>query len=124
MRTVGWERWALVGSMLVGAAGCMTWRVESVTPREVLSRPEITAVRITTTDTLRAAIEIYDPVLAGDSISGHPTQRAVARVYVPLRNVRTIATRRKNLGKTLLFGLGIAGGVVVYALLQELNQPI
>jgi hypothetical protein len=121
MRTVGWERWAFMGFLAAATSGCQAWRVESVSPREVLSRPEVTAVRVTTTDTLRAAIEIYDPVLVGDSISGHPTQRAVARVFVPVRNVRTIATRRRHLGKTLLFGLGIAGGVAVYALLQELN---
>jgi len=104
----------------MATSGCMAWRVESVPPREVLSRPNLTAVRIVSTDS--AKIEIYDPALVGDSVYGHPSKLAVARVYVPLSHVKTIATMHRSFGKTALIVLAAGGAVVVYALLQELNQ--
>jgi hypothetical protein len=111
-----------MGWLTLGVSGCMTWRVESVPPREVVSRPGVNAVRLTTADSADSKIEVYDPTLVGDSISGHPTKLAVARIYVPLSHVRTISTQHKSIGKTALLVLAVAGGVGIYALLQELNQ--
>ena len=67
-------------------------------------------------------VEIWDPTLQGDSIVGHPTERAIARLVMPLAQVETIAIRKKSVGRTLLIGFGIIGAITVYALLQELNQ--
>ena len=105
----------------LGSTGCLAWRIESVPPREVIQRG-VSAVRITSTDSAGTKVDIYDPTLVGDSISGHPTKLAVARVYVPLSHVRTIATQHKSVGKTALVVLGVAGAVGVYAVLQSLNQ--
>ena len=122
MRPVRMTRALAIGWITLGVSGCMSWRVESVSPREVVSRPGLNAVRLTTADSADSKIEVYDPTLVGDSISGHPTKLAVARIYVPLSHVRTIATPHKSIGKTALLILAVAGGVGIYALLQELNQ--
>ena len=119
MREARTRRIAILIGLAV-SAGCSSWKVSSVTPRELLRDPGIEAVRVTRAD--KSKVEIYDPVLQGDSIIGHPTERAIARVVMPLSQVQTIATREKSLGRTLLIGLGIAGAVALYALLQELNQ--
>ena len=114
------RRAALMAWLSVISSGCMAWKVEPVAPRELLRQPGITAVRVTRAD--KSKVEIYDPVLQGDSIIGHPTDRAIARLVMPLDQVQTIAVRKKSVGKTLLIGLGVIGAVTVYALLQELNQ--
>ena len=119
MREARFRRLAVILGLAV-SAGCSTWQVASVAPRELLRNPGVEAVQVTRSD--KSKVEIYDPVLQGDSIVGHPTERAIARVVMPLSQVQTIATREKSLGRTLLVGLGIAGAVALYALLQELNQ--
>jgi hypothetical protein len=91
-----------------------------VAPRELLATKEVTAVRVTRAD--KSKVEIYDPVLQGDSIIGHPTKLAIARLVMPLSQVQTIATRQPSLGKTVLIGLGIIGAIVAYSALMELNQ--
>jgi hypothetical protein len=111
---------AAAAALAVGATGCVSWRVETVSPRELLRGKDVPAVRVSRPD--RSKVELYDPQLAGDSIVGHPTDRAIARVAIPLAQIQTIETRHHSLGKSLLAGLAIGGGVVLYELLQSLNQ--
>ena len=120
MRAVHTRRVALAGLMAISATGCMGWRVEQVPPRELLKDRSIEAVRVTRPD--KSKVEIWNPKLEGDSIVGHPTDRAIARLVMPLSQVETISTRHKSVGKTLVIGLGVIGAVAVYALLQSLNQ--
>jgi len=120
MRAVRTRRVALAGLMAISATGCMGWRVEQVPPRELLKDRSIEAVRVTRPD--KSKVEIWNPKLEGDSIVGHPTDRAIARLVMPLSQVETISTRHKSVGKTLVIGLGVIGAVAVYALLQSLNQ--
>jgi hypothetical protein len=106
--------------LVVLASGCVGWKTESVPPQELLrGGHEITAVRVTRQDSNQ--VELFDPVLVGDSIRGTATERAIQRITVPLSDVRQIQSRRTSMGKTLLMVLAIGGGVVVYGLLQELN---
>ena len=119
MRAVA-ARFALAAWIAVLSSGCLAWQTQTVAPRELLRTPGIEAVRVTRAD--KSKVEIWDPALQGDSIVGHPTERAIARLVMPLSQVETIAVRKKSFGRTLLIGLGIAGAVTLYALLQELNQ--
>ena len=120
MRVATVRRAALATWLTVISTGCMAWRLESVPPRELLKTPGIEAVRVTRAD--KSKVEIYDPVLQGDSIIGHPTDRAIARLAMPLSQVETISTRHQSIGRTLLITLGVAGAIAVYGLLQTLNQ--
>lgn len=113
--------WTLVSGVLVlTGAGCVGWRSESVPPRELLRGGEVNAVRIIKPD--RTRVEMWSPTIVGDSITGHPTERAIARFTLPLSAVQSIETRHTSIGKTLLAALGIGAGVVAYALIQSLNQ--
>jgi len=107
--------------LVVSASGCAGWKTESVPPQELLrGGHEVPAVRVIRQN--NAQVELFDPVLVGDSIRGTPTERAIQRITVPLSDVRQIQSRRTSMGKTLLMVLAIGGGVAVYGLLQELNQ--
>lgn len=120
MRAVQARRATLAGLVALLASGCMGWRVQQVAPRELLKDRSVDAVRVTRAD--KSKVEIYNPRLEGDSIVGHPTDRAIARLVMPLSQVETIATRHKSIGKTLVVGLAVIGAVGAYALLQSLNQ--
>lgn len=121
MRSLRARRVAVTAWLALSTSGCVAWRVESVPPRELLKDPEVHAVRVIRPD--KSRVEIYDPSIVGDSISGHPTARAVGRLYVPLSHVQTIESQHRSFGKTVLLGLGVAGAIGVYALLQSLNPP-
>ena len=110
----------IMGWLTLTAAGCVGWRTEQITPRELLSSREVNAVRVVKPDNTR--IELWQPNIVGDSITGHPTERAIARLTVPLSVVQSIETRHTSIGKTLLAALGIGAGVVLYGLIQSLNQ--
>jgi hypothetical protein len=113
-------RSGLCGMMILAGSGCVGWRTETVPPRELLQGGEVNAVRIQKPD--RTRVEMWNPAIVGDSITGHPTERAIARFTIPLSAVQTIETRHTSIGKTLLAALGIGAGVVAYALIQSLNQ--
>ena len=120
MRAGHVSRFGAAALVVLSAGGCAGWRTTSVAPRELLAAKGVPAVRVTRAD--KSRVEIWGPVIQGDSIIGHPSQTAIARLVMPLSQVSTIATRRTSVGKTLLIGLGILGGVAAYGLLQELNQ--
>ena len=120
MRAGHAKRLGVVALVALSSVGCLGWRTTAVSPRELLATKGVSAVRVTRAD--KSKVEIYNPMLAGDSIIGHPTQRAIARLVFPLSQVQTIATRQTSIGRTLLIGLGILGGVAAYGLLQTLNQ--
>lgn len=120
MRAVHARRVALASLMALSTSGCLAWRVQPVSPRELLRDRSVEAVRVTRAD--KSKVEIFNPRLEGDSIVGNPTDRAIARLVMPISQVETIATRHKSVGKTMLAGLAILGAVGAYALLQSLNQ--
>jgi len=116
-------RGASVGAIILCLTGCKTWRVEPVTPVQLVTveRPEVVRVGRSSDS---STVVLYQPTIIGDTLRGLPTQLAIRPVMVPLRDIRTISTRRFSLAKTLLFGLAVGGGVVLYELLQGLNQGV
>ena len=120
MPAVPVRRIVVVAMMALTSAGCTGWQTTSVVPRELLATGGVPSVRVTRHD--KSKVEIYNPVLKGDSIIGHPTDRAIARLVMPLSQVNTIATRHTSLSRTLLIGLGAVGAVFLWDLLQSLNK--
>ena len=121
MRAVRARRMAAATWLVLASTGCTVWKVDHVSPRELLKNPNVTAVRVTKPDSSK--VELYDVKLSGDSLVGHPTPRAVLRVFVPLSRVQAIESKHKSIGRTLLIGLGAAAAIAAYALLQTLNPP-
>jgi len=107
--------------LVLSTGGCMGWKTVSVPPQQLLQGDHnIHAVRVIRQNNMQ--VDLFDPVLIGDSIRGTPTERAIQRITVPLSDVRQIQSRRTSLGKTMLMVLAVGGAVAAYGLLQELNS--
>lgn len=107
------------GLLIAGTlSGCTAWRTQNVPVTEVLARnPEV--VRVSTADS--SGITVFSPKIQNDTLTGFPTDLAIQRVNVPVSDITGVSTRYKHVGKTLLAGLAILGGIAVYGLLQTLN---
>lgn len=112
---------ASLGLLLI--AGCKTWRVEQVAPAQFVQQERPNVVRVDRASD-SSQVVLYQPTVIGDTLRGLPTELAIRPVMVPLRDIRTISTKRFSLGKTLLLGVAVSGGVVLYELLQGLNQGV
>ncbi len=120
MRRVPVRRAVAAAWLAFWAAGCAGWQRTDVAPQELLRNRDVAAVRVTKRDSTR--VEVFDPVVTGDTLRGLPTQRSVARMAIALSDIREISTRKTSLGKTALAILAIGGGVALYGLLMSLNE--
>jgi hypothetical protein len=111
----------LLTTHLVSATGCVGWRRQDVPPAQLLSDPDVRVVRVTRSDSSR--VVLYQPRIVNDTLHGLPTELAIQRINIPMADITEVATRYRHLGKSLLAGIAIIGGVAIYGLLQELNQP-
>jgi hypothetical protein len=115
-------RGALAVTMGISATGCTAWRPQSVPPAQLVADPKVEVLRVINKDS--TTFFVYQPKMAGDTLTGHPSPTAIQRIAIPSSDITQVATRYKHIGKTLLAALAIGGGIVVYALLQSLNsQP-
>jgi hypothetical protein len=73
-----------------------------------------------TTDSTK--LVLHQPMIVGDSLRGLPTALAINPRMVALSDITEIAVRRFDLGKTVLRSFIIGGAIVLYELLQNLNQ--
>jgi hypothetical protein len=103
----GSHRSARISSLLLVTYlnACTSWQVQGVPPERVLQDPQYAqkGVRITTVDNRR--LEILRPLLKGDTLVGQATDTVVA---VPLLEIRDLAVRRPDTGRTFLLVLGLA----------------
>lgn len=107
-------------AFLLGVAGCKGWHVEPMPPAELVEQRKPEVVRIDrSSDSSR--VVMYSPTVVRDSLRGLPTELAIRAITIPIGDIKAIAVRQFSLGKTLLLGLAIAGGVLAYELLQSLN---
>jgi hypothetical protein len=111
----------LLLALWVLALGCRSWHVETgVSPETLVRRDSPERIQVVRTDSSRT--ELWNPVVAADSIRGLPTELAVRAISIPLSEIRSVSTRRFSLGKTVLLVLAIGGGAFVYDLLMSVNQ--
>jgi hypothetical protein len=101
------------------ASGCVSWRRQNASPAEVLADPKVEVVRVITSN--QTPVIVYQPRIVNDTLSGLPTEMAIQRVHIAVSDIAEVATRYRHIGKTLLAGIAIIGGVAVYGLLQSLN---
>jgi hypothetical protein len=113
-------RRAALGILAVSQlGGCVAWRAQNSTPQEVLARGPVEVIKVATADS--GGIVVFQPRIIADTLTGHPSENAIQRLAIPVRDVTQVSTRYRHLGKTFLAGLAILAGVVVYGLLQSLN---
>ncbi len=109
----------LAVTMGVSSTGCVAWRTQDVPAAQLAADPKVDVIKVTQRDSV--VLYVYQPKMAGDTLTGHPTPTAIQRVSIPTKDIRDVATKYHHIGKTLLAALAIAGGVGLYALLQSLN---
>ena len=87
------------------SASCTSWRVQSVTPRELLAREHPSSVRIR--ETGGAVYVLASPQVQGDSLSGF-VKHAPRRISLLM--VENVAVRKFNLLKTGFWTLVVPVG--------------
>jgi hypothetical protein len=88
-------------------AGCTTWRVQNLTPQQIIDRWHPAAVRVTTADSSEFILD--KPEIAGsDSLAG---LRNGAPSSVAVSDVTQVAIRKVSTGKTV----GLVAGIAVVA---------
>ena len=110
-------------ALLVTATGCVAWRPQSVPAAQLLAANPQDVLKVTTADAGKDIL-VYQPQVRGDSLTGHPSEAAIQRVTIALTDIRQVSTRYRHLGKSLLAGIVIVGGILVYGLLQSLNGGV
>ena len=116
MRRIRLLRALIPGWLALAAAGCHSWRAETVAPAELMTHPHPPgAVRITTGEGKR--VELSSPWLKGDTLLGYHDGQAIG---VGLGDIREVATRRGSTDKTL--GLIFGTAAVAFAALVIIGQ--
>ena len=114
------SRRAVLGLLVaIAGTGCVAWRTQNVTPRQLLQERSPEVIRVTTRDS--AGIVVHQPRIVADSLTGHPSPLAIQRIAIPVADITSVATRYRHIGKSLIAGIAIVAGVSLYFLLQTLN---
>lgn len=119
MRAHGSLHSAMAGTLLVATTltACTSWRVQPVSPEQLLIDQRPKAVRVQRAD--RSRVVLNAPQLVPDSLLG--TTRG-QRTAVPLADITQVAVRRVNALKTggLIFGiLATTFAVIVVAIVSS-----
>ena len=121
-RTRCWKRcWAVI--LMAGQmAGCTAWRLETVSPAEVIAREQPSVVRVQYADEQHEVL--YQPEVRGGSLLGRSASDArQADRTVALADVTSVATRHVSGGRTTGLVLGLVGiGAVVGSLIAIANM--
>jgi hypothetical protein len=96
--------------------GCMSWRVESAAPAELVARDHPSKIRVQHASGQWHVLRW--PEVHGDSLreSGRPTGRT-PRQAIALADATLVATRHFSAGKTAGLGLGVVAAVGTAALI-------
>ena len=113
----------LAAGILVTSTGCVAWRPQTAPVAELLASQPQDVIKVATSDSGKGVL-VYQPKVQGDTLTGHPSETAIQRLNIPLRNITTVSTRYRHIGKSLLAGIAIVGGILVYGLLQSLNGGV
>lgn len=96
----------------IALSGCTRWRVQSVSPAELVTTLHSQKVRITRPD--RSRIVLHQPELIRDTVYGRPNRRGI-RQGVALNDVRKVAVRGWDpIGTAVLTVCAAAVASVVY----------
>ena len=88
-------------------ASCMSWRVEPVSPAQLVTQDHPSAIRVTMNDGSR--FELESPVVSGDSLLGLAKSESYAPRGVLLADISRVEIRKGDALKTvgLVVGLGM-----------------
>lgn len=110
-------------STTISSTGCVAWRPTSTPAAQLLAERPQNVIKVATSDSAKGQL-VYQPRVVGDTLTGHPTETAIQRLAIPLKDISQVSTQYHHMGKTLLAGIAIVGGVLLYGLLQSLNGGV
>lgn len=123
MRHTRWLQRSMVVMLMGGQLGaCTSWHLETLSPADVIAREDPSEIRVERADQHYEVL--YQPEVHGDSLLGRrqPDAKQPDRT-VSLTEVKGVATRRINAGRTTGLVIGIVGiGAVVGALIALANM--
>lgn len=109
----------LVAGLVTPATGCVAWHPQSVGTQALLAAKPQEVIRVKTA--YEPNMLVYRPKIVADTLTGHPSETAIQRLAIPVRDITEVSTRYRHMGKSLLAGIAIVTGVLLYSLLQGLN---
>lgn len=109
----------LVAGFVTSGTGCVAWHPQSVGTQALLAADPQDVIRVRTA--YEPMMLVYRPKIVSDTLTGHPSETAIQRLAIPVRDITEVSTRYRHIGKSVLAGIAIVGGVLVYGLLQSLN---
>lgn len=90
-------------------SSCTSWQVQSVSPEQVVTEDQPSAIRVTLTD--NSKLEMEQPRIVGDTlrglVKGESSDSLVER-DVLLVEIATVRIKKTDPGRTAFLGLGIA----------------
>jgi len=104
--------WTSCMLLLVLLAACEAWRVEEVSPRQLVEGERVNHIRVLTADS--AYVTLSNPTVRNDSIVGRP-DRAVA-----LSDVREVSVRKTTTTGWIVAGAGTGLALITIAALIAL----
>ena len=78
----------------------MSWKVETVSPEQFISRKQPAHVRVTRTGGTR--VDLAQPRISGDSLVGMTGVMKDRLLSLPLSEVKSVAVEKLDAGKTVL----------------------
>ena len=87
-------------------ASCTSWRVEPVSPAQVVSQDEPSTIRVTLNDGTR--FELNSPVVSGDTLLGLVKTEGYGQRAVLLADISRVEIRKGDALKTVGLVVGLA----------------
>lgn len=102
---------------------CTTWRLETLSPSDVITQRQPDVVRVDRADGRREVW--YGPAIHGDSLVGWwDTSRKQRDRALPLTDIRQVSTSHTSASKTALVLLPVAALVAIGIGLSRMQGPL
>ena len=104
-------------------SACMTWRLETLSPADVIRTERPTALRVERQDGDREVL--YQPQVQGDSLLGrHAEDDTMSTRALALMDVKQVATPHVNAGRTAGYMIGLGLLLALVAAAASINTSI
>ena len=104
-------------------AACTSWRLETLSPSDVITQRQPDVVRVDRADGRREVW--YGPAIQGDSLVGWwDTSRKQRDRALPLTEIRQVSTSHTSASKTVLVLLPVAALIAIGIGLSQMQGPL
>src|ERR1700694_1499675 len=117
------KRFIAIVLMAGQLSSCTSWRLETLSPADVIRTERPTALRVERQDGHREVL--YQPQVQGDSLLGRRAQDdKMSNRALALMDVKQVATRHVNPGRTAGFVIGMGLLIALVAAASSFDIPV